>query len=107
LDGIEYVAFDGCFYRVVINNPNPFLLAPVFGQMYGVAKTDKSGNSRYWNWEADEGQTSIGMSYSTPSEIFPDGFKTAYLVNNKLEEESQVILRREAMVELNKAKKDF
>ncbi len=105
--GIEYRAFDGRFYEISIQNPDPFSLATVFSQVYGSAKEWKMGDTRNWEWAADNGQTRVVVFYERPNSIFPNGLTGARLTNLKLEQELSALQRAEAIAELEKAKKDF
>ena len=105
--GIEYEAVDNRFYQVKIQDPNPFNLSTVFSQVYGKAAESKIGNSRFWEWDADDGQTNILMCYEPPSNVVPNGLSWAQLTNVALAKRLVEIQKAEALSELNKARKDF
>lgn len=104
---IEYCAFDDHFYEVSIGRIDPFALSAVFSEVYGPAEEFKLGETRNWDWKADDGQTSIHMFYDPPNRVFPQGFSHASISNVKLAAELHRVQKAEGLVELSKAKKDF
>jgi hypothetical protein len=105
--GIVYRTFDGRFYQVKIENPNPYDLSTVFSQVYGPAEEFELGDTTHWVWELDNGQTRVHMFYEPPNRIFPNGLSSATITNVKLENELSALQRAEAIAQLNQAKKDF